>query len=177
MEVFRSLWDVWQLMCAAEVCVSWRSYLKFHRDRKNANQQKNFAELCGTMKKHNKKTTVLFVSNTHVHGATLCSQSAQLHNCRFVSPAASCSSAWSHHQNSMEKFYHPLTFFSTHVSKFLRNVGNSPQPQKQSEASALNKPVVLQVVLIRDPSTILFFSSCHSTSTSVCFFLTLPGFQ
>lgn len=83
-----SLWDVWQRMCAADVCVSWKSYLKFHQDKKNANQQKNFEELCCTIKMHNKKATILFVSNTHVHGATLCSQSAQFHNCCFVSPAA-----------------------------------------------------------------------------------------
>lgn len=88
LQVFRSLWDVWQRMCAAEVCVSWKSYLKFHWDKKNANQQKNFEELCCTVNMHNKKATILFVSNTHVHGATLCSQSAQFHNCRFVSPAA-----------------------------------------------------------------------------------------
>lgn len=50
-------------------------------------------------------------------------------------------------------------------------------PEKQSEASALSRPVVLPVVLIRDPSQFLFFSSCLRTSTSVHLFLTLPSFQ
>lgn len=146
LQVFRLLWDVWQRMCAAEVCRSWMSYIKFPRDKKKC---KPTEELWGALlhnKGAKKKATVLFFSDAHVHGAALCSRFAQLHNCRFVSPAACVVSPPRLDGEVLPSLVFPLdSCFKVFA-----------QCWKRSEASVLTKPVVLQVVLIRDPSKFLF---------------------
>lgn len=71
------------------------------------------------------------------------------------------------------KFHRLLSSLSANVSKFtrsfLRNIGNSSQRNTLSR-NTFNKPLVLQVVLIRDLLMFLFFSSCDWTPHFCLFF-------
>lgn len=137
-----------------------------------------FLELKRKEKQTNRRTLKSFVARWQGHSSLLsnyqCSWShtapsvctlAQLLLC------ASRSSAWSHHQDLMEKFCHVWSFFS----KLMFQSFYAKLEIRLSEC--FKQALLLQVVLIRDPSQFLLFSSCHWTSTSVRFFLTLPGFQ
>lgn len=155
-------------MCAAKVYGSWTSYFKFPWDEKKANQQKNFEELCSSMTRPQffSFEPPVFMephSALSLHTCTILAL-CLLQQCVVTPPRLDGKVLPS-------LVFLPKLMFQSFYAKL------ELSPEKQSEASALNKPVVLPVVLIRDPTQFLFFSSCLWTSTSVHFFLTLPGFQ